>query len=263
MPGAFGGHDADFKDAVVGGGVLENGYARKQRPHVADEDTAGIALKPNVAVGLDHGANSLGSDVPRTRQNVRRSSHSIFQRLARSRDHPCIKTKAGHDGKVFAVDPTYVDRAAITMQADADRPVDVLRDSQIGGQKVRGSGRDDCEGCVAADKRVDAPLHSAVATPDEHNVRARSAKVPRDGRDLLALVNFVPTQLGDAIATETFTEGREATAECFTGVRNDGNRVHETQVPARRRNETSFVGDVSVSQRSGTDGTCRSLASAR
>ena len=97
--------------------------------------------------------------------------------------------------------------------------VEILRDPEVRREQIRGSGRNDCDRGSEPAEHVDASLHHAVATPDEHEI-GTVGQCPTDplGR-LLRLVDLEPHRVRHARHVQDRTElGQAASERLFPSV---------------------------------------------
>ena len=83
-------------------------------------------------------------------------------------DHLCVESGPGHDSEVFAVQLAEIEPPARTVEGYAYGLREVGRDTEVAGELVRGTGRDDRDDGVRAGEPVHTPLNHAVAAPHEY-----------------------------------------------------------------------------------------------
>src|SRR4029077_11685948 len=108
--------------------------------------------------------------------------------------------------EAFAVEPTDIEFAPLTAEADQDRLLDVLRDAEVRRQQIGGAGRQDREWRLRAGHRVDRALDRPVAAPDEEQIGAVRERTLHLLRREAALRYLDPDRIGDALALELPSE---------------------------------------------------------
>ena len=221
------GDHADVEDAVVGGRVGERRDAPDHVSHVADEHAGCAIVEPLLAIDLDPHPHRVTREVPRPGEDIGERTDPILQ-AARFRvaDHERVQPRAGHHTEVLAVGLAEVDRAAGAVQPDADRFLEILRDTQIGCEEVGRARGQDRDMDAAAGQRIERALHRAVTAPDEDQVRALVAESSRLLRDLLGLHDLDPGRVGEPVARERAPQLRQPAVERLGRVREDRDRGH-------------------------------------
>ena len=102
------------------------------------------------AVDVDLRPERLRRRCFRAGPDVGQAAEAILQAAVGVADHPRVEARAGHDREALAVEAPDVEAAPAAGEPDLHRLLDVLRDSEVGREQVRGSGRDDRDGRAGA-----------------------------------------------------------------------------------------------------------------
>ena len=134
-----------------------------------------------------------------------------------------VEAGPSHDGEALAVDAADIEAPSHTVQRNAYRLTDVEGDIEIGGEKVCGASRDDCERNIGTRHDIDALLHHAIAAPHHDQLRPVGYGLAYPLGCVPALGNFGPHWFGHAVIAERLPQLFQATSKSFSYVCDDSN----------------------------------------
>ena len=122
--------------------------------------------------------------------------------------------------------------AAPAVERDVERAFDRGRDAEVGREEVRGASRHDPERHSGAGEGVDAPLHTAVTAPHEHEVDTFLDSLLGALACLRALGDLEPHELDVLVLVEPPAKLRESAVEGLLRMGDDRDALHVKSLPS-------------------------------
>src|SRR3954447_1924889 len=228
-----GGDHGEVEQAVIWLGVVEDPHAPEQGTDVSGQNAACPPAEPAAPVDLDLGLERRCPEALGAGPDVGGPAQLVLEAAVCVSDHVRVKAGAGHDGEPLAVQVDNVDLPLSTRQAVCDCAVDGGGKPEVGGEQVRGAGRDDRHARPAPGERVDAPLRHAVAAPHEEVLGAVLEKPLHLLGCLAALRDLRPHRILHAMLREAAPQLWQASLDRLAGVRDHCDLLrHERRSPA-------------------------------
>ena len=226
-------------EPVVGAGVVERLDAAEDLADVADEDAAGLAVEPALAVDLDPGPERLQPEVLGAGPHVGGTPEPVLERAGRRRGSSSASSPVpAITAKRSPLTRPDVDRAAARRAAPTSTACcEVVRDAEVAGEQVAGAGGQDRQ----RDRRRRRPRRCSAAPCRRRPTRTagrRPRRSPRARTSARTCSSAPRTRAGRRrpASASTLAQLGQATAE----------RLAARARPPRPRSSHRLLGSASV-----------------